>query len=62
MGNKASYVYERGSINVEWSLSTLICCAALFLPIFDGGQSALGLLVDAIHSWQQHNSFALSLP
>jgi hypothetical protein len=53
---------QRGSVSLEWTALTLVCCAALFLPVFDGGHSALGLLVEALKNWNQHSSLALSLP
>lgn len=55
------YFRQRGSVSVEWSIGTAACMAALFFPVF-GGDSAVGLLVEAIQQWHQHSSLLLSLP
>jgi hypothetical protein len=52
---------QKGSVTAEWLVITLVMIAVFFIP-FDGNQSALSLLMDAIRLNYASASHAASLP
>ncbi len=53
---------QRGHVSTEWTVTTMLMIAALFLPIAGDGQSVVALLMESLQGLHKHNSFVLSLP
>ena len=60
----SAFSRTRGSASVEYALVTSVVIIALFVPIDGaaGGQSAVGMLMDALRQFQSHTTYLLSLP
>ena len=52
----------RGSVLTEYSITTGLVIAALFVPIPGVGISALDLLIQALNGFQNHSTVFISMP
>jgi hypothetical protein len=52
---------QRGQAMTEWTIATFVLIASLFVP-WDGHQSAVSMLMDAVRTNHQNSSFTISLP
>lgn len=53
---------QKGAVSTEWTATTLILIAALFVPVGANGQSAMGMMMSALQSYQKNNALIYSLP
>lgn len=53
---------QNGHVSTEWVVVTFVIVVALFTPMPESGQSAMGMMMQAIREFYEHHSFLLSLP